>query len=154
MGLNASEIMTREVYCVSAEMLASQAWTFMHRARIRHLPVTFEHRLIGVLSDRDLLPLMHREANGTLTLRHDCRVDEVMTRAPTTCEPRVQVSRLAEIMITKKIDSVPIVSGDELVGLVTSTDLLELLMKPEEPVAKILPFDFSLRHITGAGAAA
>ncbi|MBE2253850.1 MAG: CBS domain-containing protein [Myxococcus sp.] len=54
------------------------------------------------------------------------------------------VSKLAALMLQYRIDSIPIVSPrDELVGLVTSTDLIELLTSPDT-LNDVLPFTFTL----------
>ena len=67
-----------------------------------------------------------------------------MTPAPVTCLPNTAVRQVAQLMLQHKIDSIPIVSySGALSGLVTSTDLLGLLVDLDE--AQLLPFDFRLR---------
>jgi CBS domain-containing protein len=129
--------MTREVHAVSPRVSLMAARGMMQRRHVRHLPVVTEGRLIGILSDRDLLRHAGDEDQST-----SCTV--AMTAAPITCRPTTPVGRVAELMLTHKIDSVPVVNDDEiLVGLVTSSDLLTLLIDHAE--AQMLPFDFRLR---------
>ena len=83
-----------------------------------------------------------------------CRRNEAATAWPHVCAPDTDVCDLVRVMTEKKIDAVPAVEGtDRLVGLVTSTDLLLLLIRLDE--AKIpLPFVFELEQhpaSTGAG---
>jgi predicted transcriptional regulator len=67
-----------------------------------------------------------------------------MTPAPITCLPNTPVGQVAELMLAHKIDSVPVVDGGGvLVGLVTSSDLLALLVERDQ--AQVLPFAFRLR---------
>ena len=67
-----------------------------------------------------------------------------MTPAPVSCLSNASVSQVAELMLEHKIDSIPIVNhSGALTGLVTSTDLLGLLVDRDE--AQVLPFDFRLR---------
>ena len=67
-----------------------------------------------------------------------------MTAAPVTCFSNASVSHVAQLMLEHRIDSIPIVSySGALTGLVTSTDLLALLVDQEQ--AQVLPFDFRLR---------
>ena len=62
-----------------------------------------------------------------------------------TCFANASVSQVAKLMLDHKIDSIPIVShSGSLTGLVTSTDLLGLLVDQDE--AQVIPFDFRLRR--------
>jgi CBS-domain-containing membrane protein len=74
----------------------------------------------------------------------DIPVSEAATVWPHVCEPDTDVCDLVRLMTEKKIDAVPVVDGtNQLVGLVTSTDLLLLLISRDE--ARIpLPFVFDL----------
>ncbi len=53
--MNMSTVMTRDVVVVSPTVTAGVAARMMQRLRIRHLPVVEDGRLVGILSDRDLL---------------------------------------------------------------------------------------------------
>jgi len=89
--------------------------------------------LVGILSDRDLL----KHTPGT-----SCGA--AMTAAPVTCSSNASVSQVAQLMLEHRIDSIPIVGySGVLTGLVTSTDLLALLVDRNE--AQVIPFDFRLR---------
>ena len=123
-------------------MSLSAAWALMCREHFRHLPVVSGRTLVGIVSDRDILVRASAEG-GTLTVP-DTPVSEAATLWPHVCEPDTDVCDLVRLMVEKKIDAVPVVDGaNQLVGLVTSTDLLLLLISREE--AKIpLPFVFDL----------
>ncbi len=131
--MNTTAIMTRDVVVVSPTVSVAGATHMMERLKIRHLPVVEGGRLVGILSDRDLA----RHGSGVACA-------EAMTVALVTCSPESSVGRVAQLMLEHKIDSIPIVSASgALTGLVTSTDLLGLLVDREQ--AQILPFDFRLR---------
>ena len=130
--------MTRDVVVVLAELPVRTARTIMDRHRIRHLPVVRNGRLVGILSDRDLLRYEGLDLEGV-----DTAVAEAMTLAPITCSIDTTVSRVAAIMIDHKIDSVPVVNdAGVLVGLVTSSDLLQLLV--DGASTRALPFEYRL----------
>lgn len=84
---------------------------------VRHLPVIDDRgRLVGVVSDRDLIPSKRAH-----------RVADVMTRDVVTTRPDVPASEAASVMLDHKISSVLVVNDDQkLVGMVTQTDYLEL----------------------------
>ncbi|MFO0675795.1 MAG: CBS domain-containing protein [Polyangiaceae bacterium] len=135
--------MTRDVLVVSPSESLHAAWSIMSRERIRHLPVVRAGALLGMLSDRDVLRRGTLDAQGDFHVPRDVRVIDAMTPTPLeTCEFDARVSDVADRMIDGKIDAVPVVRGLRLVGLVTSTDLLSLLVEREE--AQILPFHFRL----------
>jgi acetoin utilization protein AcuB len=147
----AAEPMTRKVFIVPPEIPLSQAWALMCSERFRHLPVVSGGVLIGMLSDRDIL-LRATLRDGRVCVP-ETPVGEAATAWPHVCAPDTDVCDLVRVMTEKKIDAVPVVEGaDRLVGLVTSTDLLLLLIRLDE--AKIpLPFVFELeQHHAGTGA--
>lgn len=143
MAKRAAEIMTREVICVTPDTRAHEALALMRREAIRHLPVLAGGCLVGVLSDRDLLAVADDRAT----------VESLMTRSPVTCSPKTTVGRLADLMVQHRFDSIPITSGGDLIGIVTSVDLLMLLVKSGESLAAVLPFDFTIREFRGSSPA-
>jgi CBS domain-containing protein len=131
--MNTSAVMTRNVVVVSPTLPVGVAARLMQRVHVRHLPVVEERKLVGILSDRDLVK---HAANATC--------GQAMTPAPVTCSQDASVGRVASLMLEYKIDSIPIVSvSGALIGLVTSTDLLGLLV--DRAQAQVLPFQFELR---------
>jgi CBS domain-containing protein len=131
--MHTSAIMTRNVVVVSPTLSVGVAARLMRGAHVRHLPVVEARKLVGILSDRDLV-------------KHapDATCGQAMTRAPVTCSQDASVGRVAALMLEHKIDSIPIVSvSGTLVGLVTSTDLLGLLV--DRAQAQVLPFEFEVR---------
>jgi len=142
--------MTRDVIVVLPELSLRAAWSIMRQKHIRHLPVVRGGVLLGMLSDRDVL-LHATPGEGYEPVVPDKLVGEAMTPAPMVCEPSTEVTTLVRIMIEKKIDAVPVMSSDDrLLGLVTTSDLLALLITSDE--ARPLPFDFHVREIHDAEA--
>ncbi len=120
-------LITFEVITVPPELSVEHAHKLMLSRNVRHLPVVAGQRLAGIISDRDLLLVIGPGQGGNF-LYPPKTVGEVMSLAPISADPRVTVSELAATMVASKIDAVPVVGAhNELVGLVTSTDLLRLL---------------------------
>jgi acetoin utilization protein AcuB len=134
--MRAAATMTRHVIVVPPTMPLPRAWALMQAHRIRHLPVVDDGRLVGIVSDRDLLLRGAPRADGTpLTFGDDAATLR---------------SHLASTMIDDKVDAIVITDGREGVkGLVTSTDLLALLTDGKDVVR--LPFDFTV-HTEAAAA--
>lgn len=149
--MEAATTMTRDVVFVTPEQPLAVAYRRMTAGRIRHLPVVSQGRLVGILSDRDVL-LAATRRDGEIVVPH-VPVSEVMTEAPITIRRDTSVSRAAELMIEYKIDALPVVEGNRLIGLVTSTDLLVLLIGDNDEISRRpLPFEFALQQMTNFAA--
>lgn len=139
--MKARQVMTRDVQCVLPGTSLAEAWRVMHEHGLRHLPVVLEGKLVGMLSDRDFLGFVDKAADGSLVFS-DVAVGKVMSTEPIVAKHGAPVSELARTMISNGIDSLPVVlDGGMLVGLVTSTDLLVLLLEVREP----LPVTYRIR---------
>jgi len=137
--------MTRDVIVVPPELLLAEAWAIMQRERIRHLPVVNAGALLGIVSDRDVLLRASVGVNGQVAVDTRELVGAAMTPAPFVCGMTTPVDELVRVMTEKKIDAIPVVSAnDRLVGLVTTTDLLLLLVDG----GRQLPFDFEIHETT------
>jgi len=143
--MNAKRVMTRDVVCIAPETRLPRAWEILQKLRVRHLPVTDGGFLRGILSDRDFLLRAELQPGGRLQFP-DIPVADAMTLRPRTCPPGTPVSQLASLMLAHRIDSLPIVGlGGQLLGLVTSADLLELLTEPDAE-ADSLRFEFQIER--------
>ena len=144
----AAEPMTRKVIVAPPEMALSAAWELMQRERFRHLPVLSGGILLGILSDRDIL--VRSELVDNVVQVPSSPIGEAATPWPFVCGPNTDVCDIVRMMVEKKIDAVPVVeSGFRLLGLVTSTDLMLLLIGRDQ--AKLpLPFRFELEERAAA----
>jgi hypothetical protein len=93
----------------------------MHQHRIRHLVVREGTRLMGVVSERDL-GVTKRPASGRLL-----SVRDVMTADPVSASPATTLRQAANLMRGRSIGSLVVVDNDRVVGIVTTTDLLDQL---------------------------
>ena len=135
--------MTREVIWIEPTDDLVLAHGLMTGLGIRHLPVIENGRIAGILSDRDIRSFSSVK-DGFLSVP-DLLVSEAMTRDLITCPLTASVSDVGEKMLQNKIDCVPILSSDgTLAGLVTSSDLIQLLIDREESASKRIPFEFKL----------
>lgn len=140
------EVMTKNVHCVSPDVSLSTAWNVMRTFHVRHLPVTWNTRLVGILTDRDLLVRGHLQTDGTVTFKQES-VASAMTDNPLAVEPGTPVSRIAELMVDASVDSVPIIDPQhQVIGLVTSNDLLNVLATHPQG-DDVLALNFSVREV-------
>ena len=121
--------MTREVAVLPPQATAGEALALCRERRIRHVPVLEDGRLVGIVSDRDLrsaTPALgdptRAEALGRIV------VSEVMASDVTTAQPEDPIEEAANAMREKKIGCLPVVEGDALVGIISSSDVMEALV--------------------------
>ena len=128
MDKSVKHLMSIEVVSVNPEQTIHDALNEMRKHEIRHLPVVTRRKgkLVGLLSEGDVL--LYLQKNGTaLEVDERVLVGDAMSKEVVYCYPNSKVVNVAATMITAKIDSVPIIepSTNKLVGIVTTTDLLD-----------------------------
>lgn len=119
------EVMTHKVETVSPEESVDTAIRRMRSAKIRHLVVVRGRKVLGVLSDRDL-GLGTRES-----------VVDVMTEHAISASPDMTIRKAANLLRGRSVGCLPVMEGGKLVGIVTTTDLLERIGRgAERPISR------------------
>lgn len=124
--------MQRDVITVDRETSLRRAWRVMAHHRIRHLPVVEGRRLVGVVTDRDLRQASPSSVTSLTSREREefldyVRVGQIMTRRLVTVTPETPVGDAARLLLRHRIGCLPVVTERVLVGIVTSSDLLEVL---------------------------
>ena len=133
-----SEIMSRGLITVDKNASLRRARRILDQHRIRHLLVMDGKRLVGIVTDRDLRQAAP-SSKSPLTISErqefmdELKIVEVMSRKLITASPDTAVREAARVMVSEKIGCLPVVNGNQLVGIVTETDLLEMLVREEQP---------------------
>ena len=122
--------MTQRVVVLSPETTAAEALALCRERRIRHLPVLEEGRLAGIVSDRDLRSAAPALGDpGRASVLEKIRLSEVMTREVVTARPDDPIEEAANRMREKRIGCLPVVEDGTLVGILTSSDVMEALVQ-------------------------
>jgi CBS domain-containing protein len=118
--LRVSDLMTTAVISVRPDEKVTAAHADMELGAFRHLPVVDDRRrLVGIVSDRDLLRALGRPKSTT--------IGEIMTRSPRTIRADASAHLAAQMMLDHTIGAVPVVDDSgSMVGLVTMTDYLDV----------------------------
>lgn len=133
------EIMNRNLITVDKEASLRQARRVLDQHRMRHLLVTEAKRLVGVVTDRDLRTAATSSKSPLTTSEREefmdaLKVKEVMKRRLITAAPDTTVAEAAKAMVREKVGCLPVVNdGNVLVGIVTESDLLEVLVRGDRP---------------------
>jgi acetoin utilization protein AcuB len=122
--------MTREVVTVAPETSAGQAWGLCRERNIRHLPVVEGGRLVGIVSDRDLRDLSPpRDTPDQENTLGWVRIRDVMSPEVVTAHPLDTIEHAARVIYENRFNCLPVVADGELVGIITSSDLVRTLVE-------------------------
>jgi CBS domain-containing protein len=128
-----AKVMSTELVTIRHGEPISLARKRMVEHDVHHLPVVSGSELIGVISWSDILRLSFADALGSderavdASLDHRFTLEQVMSADPITLSHHGSIREAAELLAKGKFHALPVVDGKNLVGLVTSSDLLRYL---------------------------
>lgn len=119
----AIEIMSHPVITYSIETTCIEIKKEMEKRDIRHIPITDDKKIIGLISDRDLLKISsHKDLKKI-------RVDEIMTTVLIVAHQETPMAHIARVLVEEKISALPIIDDqDKIVGIITQADILRTLI--------------------------
>jgi len=112
------DIMSTAVESVRPAETLERAQARMRLRRLHHLVVIDRREVVGILTDA---ALQARQAEGV------AKVEDAMSRHVVTGTPETTVRQAANLMRGRAEGALPVIAGQRLVGIVTVTDLLEVL---------------------------
>lgn len=137
--------MRTSLITVTKDATLAQARELLHNHRIRHLPVVEGDRLVGILTDRDIRQASPSSAAGISPDRTSAFLAQIpasraMVQDVRTVSPYTTIEEAARLMIEHKIGCLPVTEANRLVGIITETDILGVLvdvMGIREPSTRI-----------------
>lgn len=128
-----SEIMSKDLITISPDQSLYIAEKLFSRHNIRHIPVVENERLVGMVSHTDLLRISFSgldESDDSIVpvIYEMYSVPEIMTRVPIFVEVTTTIKEVAEILSRQSFHSLPVLDKGKLVGIVTTTDLIDYLL--------------------------
>lgn len=124
----------REVATIGADQTVAEAVATLGEKRIGALPVVDGMRIEGIISERDVIYCLRDHGAEVL----DWSVSRVMTSPAITTEPATPVLSAMAMMTQRRIRHLPVVSGGELVGIVSIGDLVKYRMERIEQEAEAM----------------
>jgi len=119
--ITVADVMTRELVTVKESDDLALAESILRLGGIRHLLVVRDRRLVGLITQRDML----RAAGGKPASRA-VQVGDVMTREVTAVPPRTSLAHAAHLMLRNKYGCLPVCEeGERLVGIITESDFVK-----------------------------
>jgi CBS domain-containing protein len=158
MDMKAIDIMTSPVISVTPDTPVAQIAALLFKNRISAVPVLDEGRLVGLVSEGDLL---HRREIGTerdsrpgswwlrlfsedhsasdYVKSHARQARDIMTRDVVSIAPDTRVAEIAALLDTRNIKRVPVLRGAEVVGIVSRANLVQALAAIPHPAKRVVP---------------
>lgn len=126
---HADQIMSRPVIVVGQDSAVADAWRTLRDNRIHQAPVVDDERkLIGLVSERDLLTAMDVEDGQIITARSR-HVRDVMTTPVVAAAPVTDIRRIASVMLDRGVDGVPVIAETgRIMGFVSRSDILRAVV--------------------------
>lgn len=121
--------MSQKMVTISESDTLSTVEDIMTLGHVRHMPVVKAGQLVGVVSERDLLRASLSNLTGfgsdeRRAFLHVVEITRVMSAPAITVAPEASVEEAAQVMAERKIGCLPVVEGEDLVGIITETDVL------------------------------
>ena len=128
-------IMTKDLITINHSDDLTTAESLFKRHNIRHIPVVSGMKIIGMLSYTDLLRISYADAvyedeSDVDTMVYNMfTIEQVMAKNLTQVSPQTTIKEVAEILYEREFHALPVVDDNDLVGIVTTTDLINYLLE-------------------------
>jgi len=116
--LTAKDVMQERVETLDAEMSLEEAMQSFARSHHRGFPVVEDSKLVGIVTQSDLLKIRDRN------LANDIFLKEIMTPVPMTVTPIHTLSNVLYLLDRYQISRLPVVDGRKLIGIITRADII------------------------------
>ncbi len=130
-----SSIMSKNVIKLNLTDDLTKAEQLFKKHHIRHIPVVSSNKIVGMLSYTDLLRISFADAVDDdadvvdVTVYNMFTVEQVMAKKLVTVSPETTIKEVAEILSCREFHALPVVEGQLLVGIVTTTDIIKYLLE-------------------------
>ncbi len=130
-----SKIMTKNIITLNSKDELDKAERLFRKHNIRHIPVVEGDKILGMLSLTDLLRISFAdgvyedETNVETIVYNMFTVPQVMAKNLKSVSADTTIKEVAEILTKNEFHALPVVEGDSLVGIVTTTDLIKYLLE-------------------------
>jgi len=129
-----ADIMTRKLITISPELSIGEIQPMFRQFHIHHLLVVEDARLVGVISDRDVLrnvsPFVNTAAEDkkdSFTLTRKAR--QIMSTGLVTVESKMGIRDACDLLLKNKVSLLPVVDEGKLVGVVSWKDILRYFIQ-------------------------
>jgi CBS domain-containing protein len=91
-------------------------------------------KIAGIITERDIIRGIAEKGTASLSYK----VDDLMTREVKTCKPADSIKDVMQLMAVRRVRHVPVVDNGELVGLISSTDVVKFRLEERASEVAVL----------------
>jgi CIC family chloride channel protein len=122
-GLRAIDVMQQQVETLNSDMIINEAIQTFARSRHRGFPVVTDGHLVGIITQMDLVKAQESKISDSVAIR------QIMTKKPITVSPEESLSQVLYLLSYYKLSRLPVIDRDNLVGIITRSDILRAQSK-------------------------
>jgi len=127
------DFMTTDLTTLQEEETLLDAALIFARSTLRHIPILRGNKLVGIVTERDVKHYTPSILSGITPeqyneLMESTPLSKIMTRDMVTIRPEQSVFQAAQILYDRRIGCLPVVADGDLKGIITTTDMLKLLV--------------------------
>lgn len=124
--------MTSPVVSISSDTGLSEAHKIMADSKVRRLPVVDNNKLVGIISLNDVLEAKPSDASSLSIwelnyLVANLKIKDIMCSNVFSLSPDATIGDAARMMLDKKFSGIPVTENDQLVGIITESDIFRML---------------------------
>jgi acetoin utilization protein AcuB len=126
--------MSHPVFTVQPDTPITKAHELMAREKIHRAPVVKNGKLVGIVTENDIQKAYPSSATSlavweVASLIENIKVKDIMIKNVKTVQEATSIEEAARIMVDNKISALPVMRGQELVGIITETDLFRIMLE-------------------------
>ncbi|WP_428026764.1 CBS domain-containing protein [Arcobacter sp.] len=119
------DIMTRDVIYIDTKSTIEEAYNLLKEHGITQLPIiSFDKKIVGLINKKMILNLFMDDIDNVKSILNRKLEDTIFPEIITT-DPISDIRRVAKVMIDFKLDAIPVVDEDVLLGIISKTDILK-----------------------------
>ncbi len=139
------DVMNSDVKTIGSKSSVQEAAKVMGRFRIGSLIVVKDEELIGIVTERDIMTKVVAESKDAIKTS----IGNIMTKDIVMIKPDADIEEAAELMIKHHIKKLPVVFDNQLIGIITSMDIVTAHPKMIEQMGALLIFPRKKKPVAG-----
>lgn len=128
-----SKIMTANPITVNTTNKVSEVVDIFQKENIHHIPVVSGKNLLGIISKTDIDKISFvtnaQDQKANTAIYDNLQIEQIMTNSVDSIQAEDQIREAAEMLAQGKYHALPVMEGEELKGIVTSTDVIQYLLE-------------------------